>query len=105
MWAESRVLELYEEREISISTRMYHSRVHQAHLFAYEPTSPIIGYMCHCTHTLHLCVSTFSNGYLSIEYRADAAFQSQGPESELNKPSATCMLTSLDSDKSQLDLD
>ena len=56
-------------------------------------------------HTLCIYVSTFSDGYLSIEYRADAAFQSQGPESELNKPPATCMLTSLDSDKSQLDLD
>ena len=50
-------------------------------------------------------MSTFSDGYLLIEYRADAAFQSQGPESELNKPPATCMLTKLDSDKSRLDLD
>lgn len=56
-------------------------------------------------HTLCIYVSTFSDGYLSIEYRADAAFQSQGPESELNKPPATCMLTNLDSDKSRLDLD
>jgi len=56
-------------------------------------------------HTLCIYVSTFSDGYLSIEYRADAAFQSQGPESELNKPPATCMLTKLDSDKSRLDLD
>lgn len=55
-------------------------------------------------HTLCVYVSTFSDGYLLIEYQADAAFQSQGPESELNKPPATCMLTNFDSDKSRLDL-